>query len=56
MANGQPDSTNVSPVAHERKSPPPDLGQPPPREKLPAKLQKIVDNEDTLWDEVVDGT
>jgi hypothetical protein len=27
----------------------------PPKEKLPPALQKIVDNEETLWDSVVEG-
>lgn len=27
----------------------------PPREKLPADLQKIVDDEDTLFEQIYDG-
>ena len=29
---------------------------PLPREKLPESLQKIVDNEESLWEQVYDGT
>ena len=29
---------------------------PPPREKLPESLQKIVDNEETLMEQLYDGT
>ena len=55
MAKGQTDSTEPV-VAQQRKGPEPDPNTLPPREKLPDKLQKIVDNEDSLWDEVMDGT
>ena len=29
---------------------------PLPREKLPESLQKIVDNEESLWEQLYDGT
>ena len=31
------------------------LSEPLPREKLPEDLQKIVDKDDNLWDQVYDG-
>ena len=34
---------------------PPSKDDPLPRESLPADLQKIVDDEDTLMDQVYDG-
>jgi mitochondrial fission process protein 1 len=35
---------------------PASLSQPLPREKLPKDLQKIVDKEDNVWEEIYDGT
>ena len=32
-----------------------DYSKPLPREKLPQELQKIVDNEESLWDKVYEG-
>ena len=32
-----------------------DYSKPLPYEKLPADLQKIVDNEESLWDSVYEG-
>jgi len=34
---------------------PASLSKPLPREKLPKDLQKIVDKEDDVWDEIYDG-
>lgn len=40
----------------ERKGDPPELSKLPAREKLPAGLQKIVDDEETLYERLYDGT
>ena len=32
-----------------------DYSKPLPREKLPEELQRIVDNEESLWDKVYEG-
>ena len=40
----------------QRRGPPPDPDVPVPREKLPQELQKLVDNEESLMDQIYDGT
>ena len=46
---------NSSTTTTQRKAPPPNVPL-PAREKLPEKLQKIVDDEETLLDQLYDGT
>ena len=45
----------VSPAASKPVQPPGSDG-PIPREKLPTALQKIVDDEETLFEQLYDGT
>lgn len=40
----------------QRKGEAPELSKLPAREKLPAGLQKIVDDEETLYERLYDGT
>ena len=47
--------SNDSDSAVQRRPKPSD-NDPLPREKLPESLQKIVDNEDSLLDQIYDGT
>ncbi|KAI9892260.1 MAG: hypothetical protein M1814_001719 [Vezdaea aestivalis] len=42
-------------IPNERREPRPDFSSPVPAQKLSPKLQNLVDNEDSLWDEVIDG-
>ena len=39
-----------------RKEPRPDFSKPPPSEKLPERLQSMVDDEETLASQIYDGT
>lgn len=42
--------------AVQRRGPPPDSKTPIARTKLPDELQKLVDNEESLIDQLYDGT
>lgn len=42
--------------AVQRRGPPPEPSAPIPREKLPDELQKIIDKEESLFDQLYDGT
>ena len=46
----------VDEVPHLRKELRPDFSKPLPPERLPDDLQKIVDKQDTLFEELYDGT
>ena len=48
-------SKPIEDIPRQRKEPRPDFSQPPPQEKLPKDLQKIVDDEDSLLDDLYDG-
>jgi fission process protein 1 len=58
MAKKPKDPT--SEIPHERPEPRPDFTAPPPREKLPDALQKMVDDDDDndsgLLERIYDGT
>lgn len=47
---------NSSDGAVQRRGPPPDPKAPLTRGKLPDELQKLVDNEESLMDQLYDGT
>ena len=47
---------NSSNEVVQRRGPPPDPNAPIAREKLPKDLQKLVDNEESLLDQIYDGT
>ena len=47
---------NSSDGAVQRRAPPPDPKAPLARGKLPDELQKLVDNEESLIDQLYDGT
>ena len=47
---------NATNEAVQRRGAPPDPNAPIAREKLPDELQKLVDNEESLMDQIYDGT
>ncbi|KAI9678225.1 MAG: hypothetical protein M1817_006170 [Caeruleum heppii] len=50
------DPDKLSDLPHERKEPRPDFSKPLPPEKLPDDLQKIVDRQDSLYEQLYEGT
>lgn len=43
-------------IPHVRQEPRPDFSQPPAAEKLNENLQRILEREDTLFEEIYEGT
>jgi mitochondrial fission process protein 1 len=41
-------------IPHQRAGPRPDFSEPVPSKKLPAALQKTLDNEEQLWETMYD--
>jgi hypothetical protein len=52
---GKDDKNITDQIPHLRKEPRPDFSAPIKSEKLPPKLQKIVDRESSVWDELYEG-
>ncbi|KAK4498867.1 hypothetical protein PRZ48_009377 [Zasmidium cellare] len=55
MSSNDKNSSELDTIPHERKEPRPDFSQPLPRKKLPADLQKTLDNEERFWDVLTTG-
>ena len=49
------DPDHLKSIPHERSEPRPDFSQPLPPKKLPAELQKTLDNDDRMWDVLTSG-
>ncbi|KAI9817943.1 MAG: hypothetical protein M1832_004563 [Thelocarpon impressellum] len=51
-----PKADDLDDIPHVRKEPRPDFSQPLPRGTLRKDLQDLVDRDETLWEELYDGT
>ncbi|KAH0555874.1 hypothetical protein GP486_006181 [Trichoglossum hirsutum] len=56
MAKKDKDKNPADGIPHIRPEKRPDFSVPPPREKLPDELQRIVDDDDTLLERIYDGS